>query len=169
MPETVFWAFAALAVTCGTLAIAFRNPLYCALSLVGALVALAGLYFGLKAAFPAMLQVMVYAGAVMVLVIFVIMFLNMPEDMRSGDEISKPGLAAAVFLLIPLAAILIGVIWTADLKPFDPAPDSFGGVEAVGKELFTGWLYPFEVLSLLIVAAMVGAVMIAKKRIGDHE
>ena len=169
MLEALFWVFAGVAVLGGLSAIAIKNPLYCALSLVASFVALAGLYFQLKAAFHGILQIMLYAGAVMVLVLFVIMFLNMPEDEQTGDEISKPGILVSVFLLIPLASLLIGVVWTADLPAFSPADDSFGGIAAVGKELFTGWLYPFEVLSLLIVAAMAGAVLIAKKRILDND
>ncbi len=165
MLEIAFWVFSAVAVGAGIAAISIKNPLYCALSLVVSFISLAGLYFQLKAAFPGVLQVMLYAGAIMVLVLFVIMFLNMPDEERSSDEISKPGIVLSVFLLVPLAATLIGVMWTSDLPRFGPVGDEFGGVASTGKELFTTWLYPFEILSLLIVAAMVGAVLLAKKRI----
>ena len=169
MLEVLFWIFASVAVAGGVAAISLRNPLFCALSLVASLVALAGLYFQLKAAFPGILQIMLYAGAIMVLVVFVIMFLNVPEDERGGGEVSKQGILISVFLLVPLAAILIGTMWSADLKPFGPVSEEFGGVREVGRELFQSWLYPFEILSLLIVVAMVGAVLLAKKRIVEDE
>lgn len=165
MFEVLFWVFAVLGVGGGLAAITLRNPLYCALSLVVSFVSLAGLYFQLKAAFPGILQVLLYAGAVMVLVIFVIMLLNAPEDLREDQEYSRAGVLGTIFLLIPLAALLIGVIWSTGPTTFPPAPDDFGGVSAVGVSLFTDWVYPFEVLSLLILAAMVGAVLLAKKRI----
>jgi len=169
MLEVLFWVFAGVAIAGGVAAISIRNPLFCALSLVMSFVALAGLYFQLKAAFPGILQIMLYAGAVMVLVLFVIMFLNMPDEERDEEEISKQGILVSIFLLVPLAAVLIGTMWSADLSDFGPAAEEFGSIQAVGRELFTNWLYPFEVLSLLIVAAMVGAVVIAKKRVVEDE
>ena len=71
--------------------------------------------------------------------------------------------------MLPNSAVLIGTMWSADLSDFGPAAEEFGSIQAVGRELFTNWLYPFEVLSLLIVAAMVGAVVIAKKRVVEDE
>jgi len=169
MLEVLFWILAAAALLGAVLAISLKNPLFCALSLVGSFAALAGLFFQLKAAFPAILQIMLYAGAIMVLVIFVIMFLNLPEDRFTGEEISKPGIILALFLLVPLAALLLVAIWTTELPAFGPVKEDFGSIHAVGIELFTNWLYPFELLSLLIVAAMVGAVMLAKKKAADHD
>lgn len=165
MPGVFFWVFTAVAVGAGILAMTRRHPLHCALSLVVSFVSLAGLYFQLKAPFPGILQVLLYAGAIMVLVIFVIMFLNVPDEERNQDEISKPGMLAALFLLVPLAAVLIGVIWSTDLPSVPAVSDDFGTVHTVGKSLFNTWLYPFEVLSLLLLVAMVGAVLVAKKRL----
>lgn len=165
MAGVFFWIFAAIATGGGIFAITRRSPLHCALSLVVSFVALAGLYFQLKAPFPGILQVALYAGAIMVLVIFVIMFLNVPEDLREQDEISKPGVVAALFLGVPLAILLLGVIWGADLPAAASVSPEFGGVAAVGKELFARWVWPFEILSLLILVAMTGAVLIARKRL----
>ncbi len=165
MGQAVFWILASVAVGAAALAITRKQALHCALSLVVSFVALAGLYFQLKAPFPGVLQIMLYAGAIMVLVIFVIMFLNAPDDERDRDAISRPGLLLALFLLVPLAILLLGVIWGASLPAPAEVDAGFGGVEAVGTELFGSWIYPFEVLSLLLLAAMVGAVLLAKKRL----
>ena len=166
MQEFFFWVFAGIAVLGGLGAILYRQPLYCALSLVSAFVGLSGLYFQLKAAFPAILQIMLYAGAVMVLVVFVIMLLNRGERIEAEDRVSVTGAILALILLLPLGAILIAGIWQSDrLRPFTPAPESFGTVASTGRELFTTWLFPFEALSILLLAAMVGAVLISKKRL----
>lgn len=165
MPQIFFWVFAVVAVGAGLLAITRKNALNCALSLVVSFVALAGLYFQLKAPFPGALQIILYAGAIMVLVIFVIMFLNVPEEQRTTDQLSIPGILASLFLLVPLAAVLIGVVWSADLPKAPEVGASFGTVGGVGELLFQEWVFPFEVLSLLILVAMVGAVLLAKKRI----
>ncbi len=164
MHQVFFWIFASVAVGAGLLAITRKAALHCALSLVVSFVALAGLYFQLKAPFPGILQVMLYAGAIMVLVIFVIMFLNAPEEDPS-EKISKPGVIASVFLLIPFAALLIGVILHSNLPvPGAVAPD-FGTVASIGTRLFGTWTWVFEVLSLLLLAALVAAVLLAKKRL----
>jgi len=168
MLEILFWILSALAVIGGVAAISLRTPLYCALSLIVSFVSLAGLYFQLKAAFPGILQIMLYAGAIMVLVVFVIMFINLPEDEIDADERSRAGVLISLLFLVPLAALLIGVVWTSEMEPFEAVAADFGSIPVVGRELFTTWLYPFEVLSLLIVAAMVGAVVIAKKRLTDE-
>ena len=73
--------------------------------------------------------------------------------MAESRQVSKQGVLVSVFLLVPLAALLIGTMWSADLKPFGPVSEEFGGVREVGRELFQSWLYPFEILSLLILAA----------------
>lgn len=165
MSQVFFWIFSTLAVGSGVLAITRRSPLQCALALVVSFVALAGLYFLLKAPFPGILQITLYAGAIMVLVIFVIMFLNVPEEERDQDEISKPGAMFSLFLLLPLAILLLGIIWGSDFQPIRDVGANFGTIPTIGKELFRNWVYPFEILSLLLLVAMVGAVVLAKKRI----
>jgi NADH-quinone oxidoreductase subunit J len=142
-----------------------RRPLACALSLVVSFVGLAGLYFQLHAPFPAILQVMLYAGAIMVLVIFVLMFLNLPEDEWETKSDLKPERMWPLLLVAPLAALLIGLVRSMELPAAKPVDPSFGSVAAVGRSLFTEWVYPFELVSLLILVAVVGAVVIAKKRL----
>ena len=177
MEQVFFWIFASVAVLAGLLAVTRKRALSCALSLVVSFVALSGLYFGLKAPFAGMLQIILYAGAIMILVVFVIMFLNSPEEEEAPEEISKPGALVALFLLAPLAILLLGVIWGTTF-PEAPVlagegaeavagtiPADFGSVKSVGKEMFSNWMYPFEVVSVLILVAMTGAVLVAKKRL----
>lgn len=165
MDTALFWMCALIAVGGGLLAMLRRDPLKCALALVASLTALAGFYFQLKSPFPAVLQILLYAGAIMVLIVFVIMFLNMPEGEPKTSDLSKGGVVAALLLLVPLGFIFIGAIWSTNLPLMPSVSDDFGTVPAMGRELFGTWLYPFEVLSLLLLAAMASAVLLAKRRL----
>lgn len=165
MEKVFFWVFALVAVVAAVNAVARRRPLACALSLVVSFVGLAGLYFQLHAPFPAVLQVMLYAGAIMVLVVFVIMFLNLPDDAwEEGSDVRKERLWP-LLLVAPLAALLIGLVRSVELPQPKDVPASFGSVQEVGRTLFTTWVYPFELVSALLLAAVVGAVVVAKKRL----
>lgn len=165
MEKLFFWVFALVAVVAALNAVSQRRPLACALSLVVSFVGLAGLYFQLHAPFPAILQVLLYAGAIMVLVVFVIMFLNLPDDeLVEKSDVRKERLWP-LLLVAPLAALLIGLVRGMELPPAQAVDKSFGSVEVVGKALFTSWVYPFELVSLLLLVAVVGAVLIAKKRL----
>lgn len=142
-----------------------RTPVVCALALAFNLVSIAGFYLLLNAQFIALLQVIVYAGAIMVLILFVIMLLNLPDEARlhrSGFFQKWLGLIFAVAFVL-----LIGVaLHRASSGAVYAEPSSeFGTVGALGQELFTRFFYPFEAISLLLVVAMIGAVLLAKRRL----
>src|SRR3954467_6004816 len=170
MTETVFfWIFAVLTVAFSGNVVLRRNPAHAAISLVAAFFFLAGLYVLLAAHLIAILQVMVYAGAVMVLFVFVIMLLNLKEE-----ELGEQRLTA--WKVIGLAAVLaaFGVIaWKALGPAYPGAPvrdnailiSGFGGVKAVGRTLYLASVLPFEITSLLLLVAVVAAVVVAKGRI----
>ncbi|MEY2742092.1 MAG: hypothetical protein RIS21_460 [Planctomycetota bacterium] len=166
MQQAFFWLFAAVAVGAGLFAVTRRRPLACALSLVVSFVGLAGLYAQLGASFPATLQVLVYAGAIMVLVVFVLMLLNLPED--AHDRVPDPDQDRMwpVFLVAPLGILLVFAVRGMDLPKELPAlPADFGTVAGTGRLLFGEWVWPFELASLLLLVAVVGAVVIAKKKL----
>ncbi|HYC76624.1 MAG TPA: NADH-quinone oxidoreductase subunit J [Planctomycetota bacterium] len=165
MEQVFFWAFSLTVVVASLNAMLRRRPLACALSLVVSFVGLAGLYVLLGAAFPAVLQVILYAGAIMVLVVFVLMFLNLPEDEWSRRSDVKKERMWPLLLVAPLAAVLIGLVRRIELPEPAPTSPEFGSVAGVGKALFTVWSYPFELVSLLLLVAVVGAVVIAKKKL----
>jgi len=152
-----------LAVGSALFVILRRNPVECALALAGNLVAIAGFYLVLQAQFIALLQVIVYAGAIMVLILFVIMLLNLPDEAKGRSGFFQRwlalGLAAAFAVLLHFA-----VIDSLDLS-FGPAPGSYGTVGVLGRALFTQFFYAFEAISLLLVVAMIGAVLLAKRRL----
>lgn len=162
----IFCILGALAIGSGIGVIATRNPIGAAMSLVIHFIALAGLYLSLNAMFMAAIQVLVYAGAIMVLVVFVIMLLNLGSEEKLRDRLtSRQGLGVAASLL--LGAILVFVVTRTTFG----SPDAGGGqladgsVQAIGRALFTTYVYPFEMVSLILLAAAVGSVVLAKRHV----
>jgi len=165
MTSFFFWVFAGVTVVAALLAVTRRRTLACALNLVVAFVGLSGLYFQLGASFPAVLQVMLYAGAIMVLVVFVIMFLNLSDEALEKDTVERRRRVWPMFLVLPLAVVLVGLVNRIDLPPVKNVPPDFGTVAGTGKLLFEKFVYPFELVSVLQLVAIVGAVVIAKRRL----
>ena len=164
MYPVFFFIFAAAAVGFALNLIIQRHPVYSALSLIGVMASLASLYLMLGAEFIAAVQVIVYAGAVMVLFIFVIMLLNAGEEERT--QRSKMARQAGA----PLALILFSLLTTVIYRQF-PANsmaqfgDFAGQTAPIGRLLFREFLLPFEVVSVLILIAIVGAVVLARKEL----
>jgi len=160
----VFWIFSVPLILSALGVVFARNPVNAAMSLVAAFFFLAGIYVLLTAHLLAFLQVLVYAGAIMVLFLFVIMLLT------TGDEYpARSRWKAMQALGVAGAAGVMAVVWVAirDLGslPMRLVPPDFGTVKAVGRLLFTQYLLPFEATSLLLLVAIVGAVVVAKQRI----
>lgn len=160
-----FVVLTVLALYSALMVVLHRNQIVAALSLAANLVSIAGFYLLLNAQFLALLQVIVYAGAIMVLILFVIMLLNLPDELlRKAGGRFQAGMGvilAAAFVAI-VALVLKGAT-SAD--PFPPSSHDFGTVSSVGVSLFTSYFYAFEAISLLLVVAMIGAVLLAKRRI----
>jgi NADH-quinone oxidoreductase subunit J len=160
-----FIVLAVLALAAGLVVVMHRHAVVCALALAANLVAIAGLFLVLRAQFIAFVQVIVYAGAIMVLILFVLMVLSVRDEQR----MQAPGpfqKVLAPLAALGLAGLLVGSGWAAQSASAFPAPSAeFGTVGVLGRELFTRFYYPFEAISLLLVVAMVGAVLLAKKRL----
>jgi NADH-quinone oxidoreductase subunit J len=173
MPETVlFYGMAGVAVVTSALVIGQRNPMYSVLLLIASFAALAGLYIQLDAPFVAVAQIIIYAGAIMVLFLFVVMLLNAPqEDAAEWDQahpLRRPGMARIGAVL---AGVLIFQLGWALLR----AVELEGGVGSqadaltvssvrdLGRVLFERHAFAFEATSILILVAMVGAVVLARR------
>jgi len=167
----VLWGIlAALAVGSGLAVILIRNPIYCALSLVVNFFLLAVMYLLLKAEFLAAIQVIVYAGAIMVLFIFVIMLLNLGgEETRDRlRALRAPAFLLGLVLLVEVVAALRYSSFVAENPALSfplaiAQPTTIGGVREIGRLLFTDYLLPFEITSVLLLIAIVGAVVLSKK------
>jgi NADH-quinone oxidoreductase subunit J len=162
--DFLFYLFAAFAVA-GALGMLLnlRNAVAGALSLVGTMVSLGAIYVLLDAYLIGVLQILVYAGAIVVLFLFVVMLLNLREDEFKPERLRfAKGLAVVIGGLVGVQLL---VLLPAALGPAAELPEGFGGYRAVGTALFTDWVLAFEVTSLLLLSAMVGAVILAKRRI----
>jgi len=164
MTAALFVLFAGLAIGCAVSMVAQRNPLYSAISLIGVFVSLACLYVMLAAPFIAAVQVIVYAGAIMVLVVFVIMLLNVEEEERRPMR-----LRALVPIAVGLGAILFAeaafIIFFVHTSPGTPTANvsDIGLTTSIDAGLFTSYLLPFEITSLLLLMAIVGAITLARR------
>ena len=166
MLALLFFLFGGLAIGCAISMVVQRNPLYSAISLIGVFISLASLYVMLAAPFIAAVQVIVYAGAIMVLVVFVIMLLNVEEEerrrMRLGFLI--PTAIALAAVLIAEAAFVFYSVRSASASPLqDPTTSDVGLTASIGRGLFTTYLLPFEITSILLLMAIVGAMTLARR------
>ncbi len=158
-----FYFIAILMIASALTVVLHRNPIYCALGLVNTLFLVAVAFVQLDAELIAMLQVIVYAGAIVILFVFVLMLLNVESEVRSA-RLSKLGAAGLTLAL--LLALELGVV-IAVHRPIDapPAPPAFGSTEALAESLFSVELLPFELTSLLLLVAVVGAVVMARRKV----
>lgn len=163
MTETVsFYAFTTLMLGAALSVVFNRQPVYSVLSLLVAMFCLAGLFIMRGAYFVAALQILLYAGAVLVLFLFVIMLLNLaPDSLARARTLTLTG-AGTMGALI-LGAILVRLYWSDGARPPVEAAADNSSVEAIGRALFTTYLLPFEFVSFIILAAIIGAVTLAKQ------
>ncbi len=163
MTDALFYIFAAMTLLFGFLVVAnpfSRNPVTSAMFLVLTIISLAGLYILLHAFFLAAVQVLVYAGAVMVLFLFVIMMLDIKEEERRRMKLF--GVVTGLLSVGGLAALLVRTIHTSGIGN-GLTPSLEGETRLLGQALFSQYLLPFEIVSILLLVAMVGVILISKK------
>ena len=167
MDLILFYVFGAIAVLASLFVVGQRHPMYSVLLLIVSFGALAGLYVLLDAPFVAVIQIIVYAGAIMVLFLFVVMLLNAPHEETNYDErvhpLMRPGpmrFGAALAI-----ALVVELVWAltkgGESGPF--AGGAVSSVAAIGRLLYTQYAFAFEVTSVLIIVAMLGAVVLARR------
>jgi len=166
MEHVFFFYFAFVIATTAVLVVAVRKPIYSALALLVMFFHVAGLYVTLHAEFLAAVQIIVYAGAILVLYLFVVMLLNLRQDDRYHRQWPT---AAAVGVTLAIEAVILMVMkgWTAPVVATG-IETTVGGISnsgAIGDVLYSTYLFPFEVASLILLVAMIGAIVLAKKDI----
>jgi NADH-quinone oxidoreductase subunit J len=165
--QLFFFYLAGIIVLTSILVVALRNPVYSALSLLIMFFHVAGLYVTLRAEFVAAVQIIVYAGAILVLYLFVVMLLNVKREDRYHAQ-----LPLGALLGVTILTEVILLTWqhggSAPPQPVatPPAP-AIGNTEAIGELLYSTYVFPFEVASLILLVAMIGAIVLAKKDLGE--
>ncbi len=173
MPETLlFYLLSALVIGASLFVIGQRNPMYSVMLLIASFGALSGLYILLDAPFVAVAQIIIYAGAIMVLFLFVVMLLNAPAEDGAGWDrlhpLRQPGVGLFAILLTLLLVSHLGWAIARSAGPDAGVGSASGGavvssVRELGRVLFTDYMFAFEATSILILVAMVGAVVLARR------
>lgn len=162
MTQYLFYFLSFVAIFCGLMTVLSRNPVHSVIFLIGCFFSIAGHYLLLNAQFLAVVHIIVYAGAIMVLFLFTLMLMNLNEE----TEKHKPAIArgAAVVAAGLLMFVIIAAVRKLESMPL--AQDTsleLGSIKALGKLLLTEYTFPFEFVSVLFLSAMIGAVLLAKK------
>lgn len=162
-----FFVLAITSIVTAVLVITQRSPIMSVVYLVLNFIILAIVYLTLQAQFIAVIQIIVYAGAIMVLFLFVIMLLNLGKEEYLKEKITYRKKIGIVLTVVLMIQIITGLTLTFGdyTKKISPAAENIGTVESIGMILFTEYLFPFEITSILLLAAIIGAVVLAKKRI----
>ncbi len=165
----IFFILAAASIISAIIVVTRRSPMMSVVFLVINFIILAIIYLTLQAQFIAVIQVVVYAGAIMVLFLFVVMLLNLGKEEMLTEKITYKKRVAVGLVVVMLVQLVIGILMSDSKFHQQVAPNAeqLGTVEGIGRMLFTQYLFPFEITSVLLLAAIIGAVVLAKKRTGD--
>ncbi len=164
MIGSIYFAVCAIVALSGAISVvAARSPIRCAVGLLATILGIAGLFLRLDAQFLAAIQVIVYAGAVVVLFVFVIMLLG-PDGVSPGEARAWLASRVGAALVVVLAGAGIFLLWPDESTPLGRVPLQYGSVESVGGQIFTDALVPFELATALLIVAVVGAVSVARGR-----
>ena len=168
MELLIFYPLAGFCVVMALGVIFNNSPVGSAISLIGMMLGLAGIFVLQQAHFIAIVQIIIYAGAIMVLFMFVIMLLNLKQGENEGWASRGKNVPLSVltgFLAVGILYKITMVLFSVDMDTPASLPDSFGTVAVIGETLFTDFVLPFEVASILLLLAMVGAVVLAKSKL----
>ena len=162
MLDIIFLLLSSFAIGGALGMVLFHQPVHSALSLILCIIALSGLFALLSASFLFMVQIIVYAGAIITLLIFIIMFLNVKEANLPKEPHKNITLFLGALGLIPLNILILRAFYKLP-SSFLEKNDNFGDIKPLGMELFEHWLLPFELISILLLVALIGAVVFGRK------
>ena len=160
---TLFYLLGLLTVISALFVVLNRNPVYSAVMLVFCFFSLAALYVLLEAYFVAVLEIIVYAGAIMVLFLFVIMLINVGNEMKTSKYLQKTKAIPLFLMSLFLLNILLLILWRSEGLHQPSTISTVGNIAAIGQALFTKYVLPFEIASLLLLVALIGTVYLAKR------
>lgn len=164
LSTVIFFILTGTSLISASAMIYFKQPINSALSFIVTLLSIAGLFALLGGSFLFLVQIIIYAGAVVTLILFIIMFLNIKEENLPHEPYKAKWVLLMSLLVSPFALMLISTVNTIDFAPLHL--QNFGSIKAVGMTLFNQWIFPFEMISILLLIALIGVVILAKKEEG---
>ena len=157
-------ALAFLAISGAIAMIVYANPMYSALGVLISMLSVAGMFALLNATFLFLVQIIVYAGAIMTLILFILMFLNIKEEDLPKEPNKFKLIAVGAVIMIPLNILVLKAVSNLPSKDLYPIEGDFGTIKPVGLILYNEWIIAFELISILLLIALVGSVVLAKRR-----
>ena len=165
MTDILFLILSLFALTGAVGMITLSSTMHSALSFVVTVMALAGLYALLSASFLFMVQIIIYAGAIIALLLFIIMFLNIRQDHTPKEPNKYMTMLLIAIVLAPMDYLLFTAFARMPhIEDFSTKIDNFGDIKMLGDALFRGWLLPFEAISILLLVALIGSIVLARKK-----
>lgn len=164
MADFIFIALSIFAISGAIAMLINQSPIYSALGLLVTMLAIAGLFALLNAAFLFMVQTIVYAGAIMTLILFILMFLNIKEEELPKEPKKYLFIGLGVVLMAPLNLLILKAVAKLPDANMNIVEGDFGGIKPLGLALYNDWLLAFELISILLLVALVGAIVLAKRR-----
>ncbi len=163
--ESIIFFVLAFFLLSGAIMIVFcKESIYSAIGFLMVMVAMAGMFALLHHSFLFLAQILVGVGAVVVLSIMIILSINLKDENQPQQNIMPSKIALTTLMVAPIVGLLLYAVIKADFT-FAPIAPNFGTIEAMGKELFTHWVLPFEIVSILLLGAMVGAIVLSHRRL----
>jgi len=164
MIDFIFVALAIFAIAGAVAMILYKNPMYSALGILITMLSVAGMFALLNATFLFLVQIIVYAGAIMTLILFILMFLNINDEDLPNEPKKFKLIALGAVIMLPLNVLVLSAVSKLPEKDFNIIDTDFGDIKPIGIELFDNWLVAFELISILLLIALLGSVVLAKKR-----
>lgn len=164
MIDIIFIALSIFAIAGAVAMIVFANPMYSALGVLISMLSVAGMFALLNATFLFLVQIIVYAGAIMTLILFILMFLNIKDEDLPKEPRKFKLIGFGAILMIPFNYMVISAVSKLPSKDLTILETDFGDIKPIGIKLFDNWLIAFELISILLLIALLGSVVLAKKR-----
>jgi len=161
--EILFSILALVSIISAIVMISAHRPIDSALSFIVTLISIAALFALVNATFLFVVQIIIYAGAILSLILFIIMFLNIKDENLPDEKYKNRWLLATSIIITPFSLILIDLILRSDIAVHAQSNEKFGTIKDVGLTLFSQWVLPFELVSILLLVALIGAVTLSKK------
>jgi len=169
MSDLIFVALSFLAIMGGIMMLVYKNPMYSALGLLVSILAVAGLFALLNATFLFMVQIIVYAGAIMTLILFILMFLNIKEENLPKEPKKYMLIALGAVVMIPFNVVILKAVSNLPNADMNIKEGDFGDIKPIGLQLYNDWILSFELVSILLLVALVGSIVLAKRKKTNKE